>query len=54
MAVLTGEETEEQLAGLADDICLYFGLGCRSVSKLWVPEDYDFDILFGLYLGIKT
>ena len=47
VAVLTGEETEEQLAGLADDICLYFGLGCRSVSKLWVPEDYDFDILFG-------
>ena len=47
MAVLTGEETEEQLAGLADDICLYFGLGCRSVSKIWVPKNYDFDILFG-------
>ena len=47
VAVLTGEETEEQLAGLSDDICLYFGLGCRSVSKIWVPENYDFDILFG-------
>ena len=47
VAVLTGDETEEQLAGLADDICLYFGLGCRSVSKIWVPKDYDFDILFG-------
>ena len=47
VAVLTGNETEEQLAGLADDICLYFGLGCRSVSKIWVPKAYDFDILFG-------
>ena len=47
VAILTGEETQEQLAGLADDICLYFGLGCRSVSKIWVPEGYDFDILFG-------
>ena len=47
VAVLTGDETEEQLEGLADDICLYFGLGCRSVSKIWVPKDYDFDILFG-------
>ena len=46
IAILTGDETEEQLAGLADDICLYFGLGCRSVSKIWVPKDYDFDILF--------
>ena len=47
VAVLTGNESGEQLAGLADDICLYFGLGCRSVSKIWVPKDYDFDILFG-------
>ena len=47
VAVLTGDETEEQLAALADDICLYFGLGCRSVSKIWVPKGYDFDILFG-------
>ena len=46
VAVLTGDESDEQLAGLADDICLYFGLGCRSVSKIWVPKDYDFDILF--------
>jgi hypothetical protein len=47
VAVLTGDESDEQLAGLANDICLYFGLGCRSVSKIWVPEGYDFDILFG-------
>ena len=42
MAVLNGTEAEEELRALADDIYLYFGLGCRSVSKLFVPKDYDF------------
>jgi hypothetical protein len=47
VAVLDGKETADQLQGLSNDICRYFGLGCRSVSKLWVPRGYDFDILFG-------
>lgn len=47
VAVLTGNETEEELKGLAEDIFRYFGLGCRSVSKLYVPANYDFDKLFG-------
>jgi hypothetical protein len=42
VAVLTGTETREQLAALADDIFLYFGFGCRNVSKLYVPVGYDF------------
>lgn len=42
VAVLNGGENEEELRRLADDIYLYFGLGCRSVSKLFVPEGYDF------------
>lgn len=41
-AVLDGSETKEELAGLAYDAMLYFGLGCRSIAKLFVPEDYDF------------
>jgi hypothetical protein len=41
IAVLTGAETETDLAALADDVFLYFGLGCRSVSKLYIPEDFD-------------
>ncbi|THH41781.1 acyl-CoA reductase [Neolewinella litorea] len=45
VAVLTGEETEEQLRGLGDDIFSYFGLGCRNVSKIYVPEGYDFNPL---------
>lgn len=41
-AVLDGTESREELSGLADDIAAYFGLGCRSVSKLYVPASYDF------------
>ncbi len=42
VAVLTGEETNEDLEKLADDVYLYFGLGCRNVTKIYVPEAYDF------------
>lgn len=42
LALLGGEETEAELNLLADDIMLYFGLGCRNVTKLLVPENYDF------------
>lgn len=41
VAMLSGRETEAQLEGLADDIWAYSGLGCRSVSLLFVPEGYD-------------
>ncbi|MCX6317804.1 MAG: acyl-CoA reductase [Bacteroidetes bacterium] len=42
VAVLTGQETEEELKALADDIHLFFGMGCRNVTKLYVPRNYDF------------
>lgn len=42
VAILSGNETSEQLSLLADDIHTYFGLGCRNVTKLYVPFDYDF------------
>lgn len=45
VAILTGEETSDELHLLGKDIFRYFGLGCRNVSKVYVPEDYDFDIL---------
>lgn len=41
-ALLTGSESKEMLNALADDVHLYFGRGCRSVTKLYVPEGYDF------------
>jgi hypothetical protein len=42
VAILTGIETNEDLDRLADDVYLYFGLGCRNVTKLYIPEGYDF------------
>lgn len=42
IAILDGKETEEELSLLADDIQLYFGLGCRNVTQVWAPEGYDF------------
>ena len=42
VAVLTGKEKSEELNNLADDIHLYFGRGCRNVTKIYVPEGYDF------------
>lgn len=50
VAVLTGNETKEQVEALADDIFRYFGLGCRNVSKIYLPKEYDFDLFFnGMY-----
>jgi len=40
-AILTGNENDGDLENLADDICLYFGLGCRNVSKIYLPDGFD-------------
>ncbi|MHA4810512.1 acyl-CoA reductase [Flavitalea flava] len=42
VAVLNGRESKGELESLSDDVNLYFGLGCRNVTKLYVPENYDF------------
>ena len=42
VAILDGNETAEELSLLADDIQLYFGLGCRNVTQIFVPKEYDF------------
>ncbi|GAA4282360.1 acyl-CoA reductase [Gaetbulibacter aestuarii] len=50
VAVLSGNETQEELIALSEDIFRYFGLGCRNVSKIFVPEGYNFDAFFeGFY-----
>ncbi|MBN2638784.1 MAG: hypothetical protein JXR65_06825 [Bacteroidales bacterium] len=48
IAVLTGNETHEELQALADDVFLYYGLGCRNVAKLFLPENYNFEPLLSL------
>ena len=45
VAVISGNESQTDLELLSDDIFMYFGLGCRNVSKLFIPEDYDLNIL---------
>ena len=42
VAIITGNETTQELEKLADDVYYYFGLGCRNVTKIYVPVDYDF------------
>lgn len=42
VAVLTGQETADDLQALGHDVLDYFGLGCRNVSTLFVPQEYDF------------
>jgi hypothetical protein len=41
VAILEGNETSEELEGLGKDIFSYFGLGCRNVSKIYIPRGYD-------------
>ncbi|QOG01751.1 acyl-CoA reductase [Flavobacterium sp. MDT1-60] len=45
-AVLNGKESKEELEALGEDIFRYFGLGCRNVSKIFVPKGYSFDAFF--------
>lgn len=54
IAVLTGEENETDLKNLGKDIFRYFGLGCRSVAKIFVPKNYDFDHLFRAIYSYKN
>lgn len=46
IAILTGQESAEDLKKLSEDIFRYYGLGCRNVSKIFVPKGYKFDAFF--------
>ena len=52
LAVLSGNESKEELTALADDVFAYFGLGCRNVSMLWVPQGYDLEALGEAWQGV--
>lgn len=53
VAVLKGDETEEELQLLANDIFQYFGLGCRNVTRVFIPQDYVIDRLFESFIGFQ-
>ncbi|WP_262147525.1 acyl-CoA reductase [Chryseobacterium foetidum] len=53
VAVISGNETEEELKLLAKDIFQYFGLGCRNVTRLFVPKDFLIDRIFESFIDFK-
>lgn len=53
VALLNGEETEVELEGLANDIFTHYGLGCRNVTKLYLPEGFDLDRVFNALYSHK-
>ncbi|MFK7756532.1 MAG: acyl-CoA reductase [Flavobacteriales bacterium] len=53
VAILTGSESESELHGLAEDIFTYYGLGCRNVTKLYLPQAYDLDKVFRALYAFK-
>ncbi|MDC6364583.1 MULTISPECIES: acyl-CoA reductase [Flavobacteriaceae] len=53
VAILSGNETKAQLALLGEDIFRYYGLGCRNVSKVYVPKDYDLSTLYEAIFNFK-
>jgi hypothetical protein len=46
IAVLDGSETPEELTALGQDIFQYFGKGCRNVTQLWIPENFELNRFF--------
>ncbi len=54
IAIIEGNETEAELENLGSDIFLYFGLGCRSVSKIFIPSGYDLKSLAGKWGAYAT
>lgn len=53
VGVLSGNETNEELQLLAEDIFRYFGLGCRNVTRLFIPENMPLERLFENFMNFK-
>lgn len=53
IAIITGDESEEELTQLGKDIFTYYGLGCRNVTKLYIPENYNLDLIFNALYAYK-
>ena len=54
MALLSGDESPEQLERLGEDVFRFFGLGCRNVSKVYVPEDFNIQLIFESFYKYKS
>ncbi len=51
IAVITGDESEEDIFQMGIDIFSYYGLGCRNVSKVFLPKDYEIQHLLRIWDG---
>lgn len=49
IAVIEGDESKEDLEALGEDVFTFYGLGCRNVSQVWVPEDFDVNRIFDAF-----
>jgi hypothetical protein len=49
VAILNGNEPRTELVKLADDVYQFFGLGCRNVTKIYVPAGYNFESLLAAF-----
>jgi len=54
LAVLNGDESDEELSALADDVFSYFGFGCRNVSQIFVPDNFDVQRLFAQFVKYES
>ena len=53
VAIMDGSETKAEIEALGEDVFRYFGLGCRNVSKLFLPKDFDLDRIFEGFFNYK-
>ncbi len=53
IAILQGKETQEELEALGKDVFAYFGLGCRNVTKLFLPKNYNVQNIFEAWFSFK-
>lgn len=51
--ILNGFETAEDLEALGNDVFRYFGLGCRNVSKLFVPVGFEIPKILDAWMGYR-
>lgn len=53
IGIIQGDETKEDFRKLAIDVLTYFGMGSRNISKIYVPENYDFDLFLQVFHEFK-
>lgn len=53
VAVIENNTSDESLRKLGDDVFSHFGLGCRNVTKIYLPKGFDLDRIFGAFYDFR-